>query len=114
MDGLFELASDPGSSVVVHRYESKGISYARCRRFSGRGIGYHGTPWALMLSLHVMDIESESCRIGVFVVFDGLLEGTSKFMRHVKLRPEGGVDAGALKKLIETAYADMKGRLKAA
>jgi hypothetical protein len=40
----------------------------------------------------------------------GLLEGTGKFMRHVKLRPEHDVDARALIKLIETAYADMKGR----
>ncbi len=44
---------------------------------------------------------------------DGLLEGTGKFMRHVKLRPERNVDARALSKLIETAYVDMKGRLKA-
>ncbi len=44
---------------------------------------------------------------------DGLLEGTGKFMRHVKLRPERDVDATALRKLIETAYTDMKGRLKA-
>ena len=42
---------------------------------------------------------------------DGLLEGTGKFMRHVKLRPEGDVPVSALVKLIETAYADMKGRL---
>jgi hypothetical protein len=40
-----------------------------------------------------------------------LLVGTGKFMRHVKLRPECGVDATALLKLIETAYLDMKGRL---
>ena len=44
---------------------------------------------------------------------DGLLEGTGKFMRHLKLRPESKVDARALMKLIETAYTDMKGRLKA-
>ncbi len=44
---------------------------------------------------------------------DGLLEGTGKFMRHVKLRPECDVDSTALRKLIETAYTDMKGRLKA-
>ncbi len=43
---------------------------------------------------------------------EGLLEGTGKFMRHVKLRPEGDVDAAALGSLIETAYADMKGRLE--
>ncbi len=43
---------------------------------------------------------------------DGLLEGTGKFMRHVKLRPEDDIDARALMMLIETAYTDMKGRLK--
>ena len=43
----------------------------------------------------------------------GLLEGTGKFMRHVKLRPEGEVDTAALRQLIDTAYTDMKGCLKA-
>lgn len=43
----------------------------------------------------------------------GLLEGTGKFMRHVKLRPDRGVDATALRKLIEAAYADMRARLMA-
>ena len=42
---------------------------------------------------------------------EGLLEGTGKFMRHVKLRPEHSVDANALRRLIETAYADIKKRL---
>ena len=44
---------------------------------------------------------------------EGLLEGAGKFMRHVKLRPERDVDVKGLMKLIETAYIDMKGRLKA-
>jgi hypothetical protein len=44
---------------------------------------------------------------------EGLLEGTGKFMRHVKLRPERDVNATALMKLIGTAYADIKARLKA-
>lgn len=44
---------------------------------------------------------------------DGLLEGTGRFMRHVKLRSDGDLNAAALVKLIETAYADMKARLKA-
>jgi hypothetical protein len=43
----------------------------------------------------------------------GLLEGTGRFMRHVKLRPRCDVDARALTKLIETAYADMRRRLEA-
>ena len=41
----------------------------------------------------------------------GLLEGTGKFMRHVKLKLGHEVDAAALKALIETAYADMRARL---
>ena len=43
----------------------------------------------------------------------GLLEGTGKYMRHVKLRPEGAIDAATLSQLIESAYADMKRRLEA-
>jgi hypothetical protein len=45
---------------------------------------------------------------------NGLLEGSGKFMRHVKLRPECEVDTKALLKLINTAYTDMKERLKSA
>jgi hypothetical protein len=41
----------------------------------------------------------------------GLLEGTGKRMRHVKLRPDRDVDAEALANLIYAAYADMKERL---
>ena len=36
-----------------------------------------------------------------------LLEGTGKFMRHVKLGPGREIDALALTELIETAYADI-------
>ena len=43
---------------------------------------------------------------------NGLLEGTGRFMRHVKLRPEREVDAAALTQLIATAYTDMKRRVK--
>lgn len=43
-----------------------------------------------------------------------LLEGNGKYMRHVKLRPGGDIDAPALVELIETAYADMLGRLESA
>ena len=43
----------------------------------------------------------------------GLLEGTGRFMRHVKLRPGSLVDAAALGRLIEVAYGDMKARVKA-
>ena len=42
-----------------------------------------------------------------------LLEGTGKFMRHVKLRSEAEVDPENLKTLIKEAYLDVKKRLEA-
>jgi hypothetical protein len=44
---------------------------------------------------------------------DGLLTGTGKFMRHVKLGPGHDVNATALTKLITTAYLDMQTRQNA-
>jgi len=44
---------------------------------------------------------------------EGLLEGTGRFMRHVKLKPGSDVDASALKRLIDTAYTDIRERLHA-
>lgn len=40
----------------------------------------------------------------------GLLQGTGKFMRHVKLKPGEAIDEAALGRLIEVAYADVKAR----
>jgi hypothetical protein len=42
----------------------------------------------------------------------GLLQGTGKFMRHVKLRPGTATDAASLRRLIETAYSDIKARVE--
>ena len=42
----------------------------------------------------------------------GLLEGTGKFMRHVKLAPGTSTNAAALSKLIDTAYRDIKSRVE--
>lgn len=41
----------------------------------------------------------------------GLLQGTGKRMRHVKLKPGVAIDAAALVALIHAAYADMRRRL---
>ncbi len=41
----------------------------------------------------------------------GLLQGTGKFMRHVKIRPGQRVDGEALLQLICQAYQDMRRRL---
>lgn len=43
----------------------------------------------------------------------GLLEGSGKFMRHVKLRPGALPDPMALQALVEAAHADVRRRLRA-
>ena len=42
----------------------------------------------------------------------GLLEGTGKRGRHVKLRPGRAIDRTALARLIDTAYVDIRARLQ--
>jgi len=42
-----------------------------------------------------------------------LLQGTGRFMRHVKARPDALPDRAALQALIRAAYADIKVRLAA-
>ena len=54
--------------------------------------------------------------VGFFQAVDlpdpaGLLEGTGKRMRHVKLRPKTPPDAVALQALLAAAYADLRARL---
>ena len=41
-----------------------------------------------------------------------LLQGTGKFMRHVKLRPETPTNAAALTRLIDAAYSNIKARVE--
>ena len=41
-----------------------------------------------------------------------LLQGTGKFMRHVKLKPGTPTNAATLNALIEAAYSDIKSRVE--
>ena len=41
-----------------------------------------------------------------------LLQGSGKFMRHVKLRPGAPTNAAALRTLIDIAYSDIKARVE--
>ena len=42
----------------------------------------------------------------------GLLQGSGKFMRHVKLRPGAAINAAALRTLVVAAYSDIKARVE--
>ena len=44
----------------------------------------------------------------------GLLQGTGKYMRHVKVEPGRAIDGSALEALITSAYRDIVARVKAA
>jgi hypothetical protein len=41
-----------------------------------------------------------------------LLQGDGKRMRHVKLKPEESIEAGALSKLIDSAWEDIQTRVE--
>ena len=43
----------------------------------------------------------------------GLLKGSGKRMRHVKLKPRAAMNPAALGRLIDEAYSDIKARLEA-
>jgi len=43
---------------------------------------------------------------------DRLLQGSGKFMRHVKLKPGMATNAAALSRLIDAAYLDIKARVE--
>ncbi|MGA9585159.1 MAG: DUF1801 domain-containing protein [Terracidiphilus sp.] len=42
----------------------------------------------------------------------GLLQGSGKYMRHVKLKPGLAVNDAALSRLIDRAYSDIKARVE--
>lgn len=43
----------------------------------------------------------------------GLLEGSGKRMRHVKVKPERQINVAALNDLIDAAYVDIRSRIDA-
>jgi hypothetical protein len=43
---------------------------------------------------------------------EGVLEGSGKRMRHVKVKPNAPLDSGAVGALVDAAYADLKERLE--
>ena len=118
---------DPAVAVWMHEHPGKLGTIARRWFEVIRGCGddvrellHDGQPTACVAdaAFAYVDAFKAHVNVGFFRGAEipdpmGLLEGTGKFMRHVKLRPERDVDATALTTLIETAYADMKARMKA-
>ena len=113
---------DPGIERWMHAHPGELGAIARrwfaCMRACGddvRELLHDGHPTACVgdAAFCYVNAFTAHVNVGFFLGAEmadpqGLLEGTGRFMRHVKLRPGLAVDAAALARLIETAYADMK------
>lgn len=76
---------------------------------------YHPTACRGNYAFGYVNVFTKHVNVGFFqgtVLPDplGLLEGSGKFMRHVKIRPNNKVDEIALTELIKNAYEDIKRR----
>jgi hypothetical protein len=96
--------------------------FARMRRCGGdvRELMHDGCPVACVEDAPFGYVNTFTSHVNVGFFYGamladpaGLLEGSGKRMRHVKLKPDTDVDAAALRDLIAAAYADIKVRLAA-
>jgi len=76
---------------------------------------YHPTACVGEIAFGYVNVFTRHVNVGYFQGTElpdphGLLEGTGKFMRHVKLMPGRGIDEEALESLIREAYTDIKRR----
>ena len=79
---------------------------------------YHPTACVGQAAFGYVNIFTSHVNVGFFRGAEladpaGLLQGTGKFMRHTKLRPDETVNEDGLRDLIVRAYTDMKGRVRA-
>jgi len=75
----------------------------------------HPTACAGQVAFGYVNVFAEHVNVGFFQGTElsdphGLLGGTGKFMRHVKLRPGQPINEAALSHLIRDAYNDVKNR----
>jgi hypothetical protein len=130
MNGLFHFASatkrDPAIErwELEHRGELGGIAmrWFNVMRSCGpdvREILHDGYPTACVgdAAFAYVGAFKTHVNVGFFRGAEiedpeSLLEGSGKYMRHVKLRPAAEIDEDALTRLIEMAYEDMARRLE--
>jgi hypothetical protein len=131
MDALFRFSSaaehDPEidawlgkSSDVLHAIAGAWFARMRACGDDVRELMHDGMPTACVedAAFATVNVFKAHVNVGFFrgAGLDdpaGLLEGTGKRMRHVKLKPGAMPDEAALERLIESAYRDMRARLNA-
>ena len=131
MRGLFRLAVTADASAQVERWlgtqtgEVGAIAreWLICLRRRGddvRVVMHDGCPTACVddAAFAYVGAFSAHVSVGFFhgsVLPDpaGLLQGSGKYMRHVKIVPGRGLDRAALEALITASYDDLLARLEA-
>ena len=131
MDGLFRLSGtvrrDPAIDTWLSEREPALGAIARQwfdrMRECGddvRELMHDGCPVACVAdaAFGYVNVFKAHVNVGFFLGAElddpaGLLEGSGRRMRHVKVRPDSGLDSAALGALIEVAYADIVWRLQA-
>jgi hypothetical protein len=113
IDAWMQLRAGPLGSIAQHWFEVMRNCGADVREVLHDG---HPTACVQDAAFAYVDAFKAHVNVGFFLGAEiadpqGLLQGTGRFMRHVKLGPGRDVDDEALKKLIETAYTGIKQRL---
>lgn len=129
MDGLFRFAQAARRDPAIEAWmqDHAGLLGAMARHWfevlrdcgdDVREVLHDGHPTACVgdAAFAYVDAFSAHVNVGFYRGAEladpkGLLLGTGKLMRHVKLRPQSDVDGEALTELIRTAYRDMQERV---
>lgn len=130
MDDIFRLPSavphEPAIDawLAAQRDDLRPLAhtwFARLRQCGGdvRELMHDGCPTACLGDAAFGYVNAFTDHVNVGFFFGarlpdpaGLLEGTGKRGRHVKLRPGRAVDAAALAHLVDAAYVDIRARLR--
>lgn len=126
---LFPLDGAKIADPEVHKWfaqqpqelRSEALKWFRFMRSCGTDVLellHDGHPTACIAGVALGDVNAfkDHVNVGFFLgstLSDpaGLLEGSGRFMRHVKVRPGVASNEAALRDLISRAYADLKDRL---
>lgn len=130
MDGLFRLPNAVRHDPAIDRWLSDQAPplgaiarewFARMRECGNdvRELMHDGHPVACVAdaAFAYVDVFTGHVNVGFFHGVEledpvGLLEGSGRWMRHVKVRPGQSLDRAALRDLIDAAYDDVRWRLE--
>jgi hypothetical protein len=104
----------PGLGIIARRWFT---SMRQCGR-DVREVMHDGCPTACVrdAAFGYVGVFTAHANVGFFRGAElddptGLLQGSGRRMRHVKVKPDAHLDAAALEALVHAAYTDMKRRL---